>query len=209
MLVEMKTSSPDWYPITAVGLLTGQRWGALSALEWSRVDWDRGVILFDRAHVRGVVDDQKTGADVEVPLVPALREILEAQREELRRREKKRRERRAPGTVVLATAIGLEGRLVFPSKHGTLMQPSSLRAPLRAACEAAKVPVISAHGLRYTFNRAMTRITTTEIAQSITGHVTEAMTLHYSWVGNDEKAAALVQVADALVGAAGGVSGGV
>ena len=204
MLVEMRATSPAWYPITAVGLLTGQRWGALSALEWSQVHWDRGVIVFDRAHVRGVVDDQKTGADVEVPLVPALRAILEAQRQELRHLEKKRRERRAPGTVVLDTAAGLEGRWVFPSRTGALMQPSSLRAPLRAACIAAKVPVISPHGLRYTFNRAMTRITTTEIAQSITGHVTDQMTMHYSWVGNDEKAAALVQVADALVGAAGG-----
>ena len=51
-------------------------------------------------------------------------------------------------------------------------------------------------------------MTTAEITRSITGHVTEEMTRHYSWVGHDEKVTALTHVADALVGAAGGSSGG-
>jgi integrase len=209
MLAKLREESPRWYAIAAVAVLTGQRWGAVSALEWEQVDSINGVIHFHRAHVRGVLDDQKTSADVDVPLVPVLREILDEQRRDLRRREKKRRERREPGTVVLDTAAGLEGRWVFPSKHGTLMQPSSLRAPLRAACEAAGVPVISPHGLRYTFNHASLRVTTAEVTRSIMGHSTPEMTRHYDWIRTDEKAAALSQIASIVRPTpAGGTLGG-
>lgn len=210
VLEKLRELSPQWYTVAAVAVLTGQRWGAVSALEWEQIDEASGVIRFDRAHVRGTVDDQKTGADVEVPLVPALRQLLDQQRHDLRRREKKRRERREPGTVVLDSAAGLEGRLVFPSKHGTLMQPSSLRAPLRAACQAAGVRVISPHGLRYTFNHASSRVTTPEVTRSIMGHSTPEMTSHYDWVRNEEKAAALTRIANIIMSPtpAGGTSGG-
>jgi integrase len=209
MLTKLREESPRWFPIAAVAVLTGQRWGAVSALEWEQIDYTRGVIRFDRAHVRGVLDDQKTSADVEVPLVPVLREILDEQRRDLRMREKRRGERREPGTVVLESATGLEGRWVFPSKHGTLMQPSSLRAPLRAACEAAGVPVISPHGLRYTFNHASLRVTTAEVTRAIMGHSTPEMTRHYDWIRNEEKAAALTQITSLISpSAAGGTSGG-
>ena len=208
-LAKLAELTPQWYAIAFTKAVTGQRWGAVSALEWSQIDERRGVIRFDRAHVRGVVDDQKTGADVEVPLVPELREVLEDQRAELRRREKRRRERRDPGTVVLET--GLEGRLVFPSRCGTLMQPSALRKPLRAACEAAGVPVISPHGLRYSFNHAAKRIASADVARSITGHVTEEMTRHYDWIADGEKRAAVAGIVHLVRpggGTAGGISGG-
>jgi integrase len=210
VLAKLRELTPKWFPIAFTAAVSGQRWGAVSALEWSQIDEARGVIRFDRAHVRGVLDDQKTSADVEVPLVPELREVLEAQRADLRRREKRRRERREPGTVVLETTAGLEGRWVFPSKRGTLMQPSSLRAPLAAACAAAGVRVISPHGLRYSFNHAAKRIASADVARSITGHTTEEMTIHYDHVTVAEKRAAVAGVVAALrpKAAGGGTSGG-
>lgn len=212
VLDKLRELTPQWYPIAFTKAVTGQRWGAVSALEWPQIDdaIKRGSISFDRAHVRGELDDQKTGADVEVPLVPELLDVLEEQRAELRRREKRRRERRNPGTLVLEVK-GLEGRWVFPSTRGTLMQPSSLRAPLAAACRAAGVRVISPHGLRYSFNHAAKRIASADVARSITGHVTEEMTRHYDWIGDGEKRAAVAGVVAALHlarGAGGGTSGG-
>lgn len=202
-LDELRKTAPHWYRIAFVKAVTGQRWGAISALSWAHVDFDAGVIRFEKAHVRGVVDDQKTGADVEVPMVPELREVLEEQRDELRRAEKRRRERRDPGTLVLEVR-GLEGPWVFPSKRQTLMQPSSLRKPLAAACVAAKVPVISPHGLRYSFNHAAKRIASADVARSITGHVTEEMTRHYDWVPEGEKRAAVASVVRLVGGTSGG-----
>lgn len=210
VLDELRKLTPQWHAIAFTAAVSGQRWGAVSALEWTQVDDEEGVIRFDRAHVRGEVDDQKTGADVEVPLVPELREVLEDQRATLRRREVKRRERRNPGTRVLETK-GLEGRWVFPSTRGTLMQPSSLRGPLAAACRAAGVRVISPHGLRYSFNHAAKRVASAEVARSITGHVTEEMTRHYDWIGDREKRLAVSGVAAGLrsvKGTGGGTSGG-
>lgn len=179
LLAALQSGYPQWYTITLTLALTAQRWGAVAALEWSQVDEARGVIVFDRAHVRGVVDDQKTGAIVEAPLVPILRAALvEHRRAQLE-----------------AQAPWLGRGIVFPSTTGTLMQPSSLRKPLAAACRKAGVPVISPHGLRYTFNHLAKRVTTGDVARSITGHVTEEMTMHYDWIGAREKERAVGKVA--------------
>lgn len=208
VLAKTRELTPRWYPIALTLAVTGQRWGAVSALEWSRVDFERGEILFTKAHVRGTLDDQKTGADVVVPLVPELREVLLEHRVELRRREKRRRERANPGTTVLESAAGLEGRWVFPSRTGGLMQPSSFRKPLAAACRAAGVPVISPHGLRYSFNHAAKRVAERDVVRSITGHVTEEMTQHYDWIRADEKRSAVAGVVALITRASGGDSGG-
>ena len=89
---------------------------------------------------------------------------------------------------------------MFPSRTGGLMQPSSLRTPLRRACLAAGVTPISPHGLRYSFNHAAKRVATHEVVRSITGHVTEEMTAHYDWVVDDEKHAAVRRVARLVTG---------
>ncbi|WP_236606433.1 tyrosine-type recombinase/integrase [Sandaracinus amylolyticus] len=179
VLEVLRRDYPQWYAITLTLALTAQRWGAVAALEWSQINDARGAILFDRAHVRGIVDEQKTGAEVEVPIVEILRTALaEHRRAQL--------EEQAPW---------LGRGLVFPSTTGTLMQPSSLRKPLAAACTKAGVPVISPHGLRYTFNHLAKKVTTGDVARSITGHVTEEMTTHYDWIGDREKQRAVAKVA--------------
>ena len=138
VLEQIRMDSPRWYPIALTLALTGARWGEVAALKWSDIDERREVIRFERAHVRGSVDTTKTDAEKEVPLASELRAVVNQHRREL----------------VKQQAPGLEHGWMFLSRTGGLMQPSSLRKPLRRACERAEVRVISPHGLRYSFNHA-------------------------------------------------------
>ena len=117
VLEALQVDSPQWYPIALTLALTGARWGEVAALEWRHVDEGNGLILFEQAHVRGEVDETKTGIVKECPLVPELAEVLKEHRRRL----------------LEAQAPGLEEGWVFPSKTGGLMQPSSLRKPLAKA----------------------------------------------------------------------------
>jgi integrase len=196
VLESLQTDSPQWYPIALTLALTGARWGEVAALEWRHVDEEDGIILFEQAHVRGEVDETKTGIVKECPLVPELAQILKEHRRAL-----------------LAEQVpGLGEGWVFPSRTGGLMQPSSLRKPLARACKAAEVRTISPHGLRYTFNHLAKRVASADVARSITGHVTDEMTRHYDWIGADEKLAAVEGVLSLVrrsgTSAAGGRSGG-
>ena len=196
VLEALQVDSPQWYPIALTLALTGARWGEVAALEWRHIDEEDGLILFEQAHVRGELDDTKTGIVKECPLVPELARVLKEHRRALL-------EEQVPG---------LEAGWVFPSKTGGLMQPSSLRKPLARACKAAKVRTISPHGLRYTFNHLAKRVASADVARSITGHVTDEMTRHYDWIGADEKLAAVEGVLSLVqtsgTPSAGGSSGG-
>lgn len=180
VLAKVEQLHPEWYAITLTLALTGARWGEASALEWKHIDEERQVIVIERAHVRGVVGETKTGIVREVPLAPKLALVLASHRKALG-------ERQLPPEAF---------KLVFPSRTGGLMQPSSLRKPLAHACREAKVRVISPHGLRHSFNHLARLVAANEVVQAMTGHVTDEMTtFHYDWVAPDTKRAAM----DALV----------
>ncbi|MCZ7679843.1 MAG: site-specific integrase [Sandaracinaceae bacterium] len=191
VLTAMRTASPRWYPITLTLALTGARWGEVAALRWDHIDEKRKVIIIEQAHVRGHVDETKTGIVREVPLADELSEVLKEHRRQL----------------VKDQNPGLAAGWVFPGRSGTLMQPASLRKPLAAACTAAEVRVISPHGLRYTFNHLARQVAAGEVVRAMTGHVTEEMTRHYDWVEDHEKRGAHAQLVRLTLGA-GGTSGG-
>lgn len=194
MLIEMKRLYPEWYPITLTLALTGARWGEVSALKWEHIDETRKVIVIAQAHVRGHLDTTKTDSVREVPLAPELATTLKEHRRRLLEDQ----------------ALGIAEGWVFPSRSGSLMQPSSLRDPLAAACKKAEVRVISPHGLRYTFNHLARIVAAGEVVRAMTGHVTTEMTTHYDWVEQKEKERAMAKVVQLALpkGRKSGRSGG-
>jgi integrase len=107
-----------------------------------------------------------------VPLVPELAAVLKEHRARLA----------AEGFRVS------ESDWVFPDKEGGLLPRCSLRHPMERALKLAKITKrVTPHGLRRTFNNLARQVAGDIVTRSITGHVTEAMTEHYSHVAIDEK----------------------
>jgi hypothetical protein len=88
---------------------------------------------------------------------------------------------------------------VFPSGDGCLLPKCVLRRPLERACELAGVGKrLTTHGLWRTFNNLSHQLNGEIVTRSMTGHVTAAMTEHYSHVGADEKLAAVTRIAEVV-----------
>lgn len=175
----LREHDPEWYPMILTSLLTGARFGEISALKWEDVDFERCEIHIRRAQWHGHVDTTKTGSVRTVPLPDILAEAL---------RDHRRRmvERQAPGLA--------EG-WCFPSDVGTLRYSASMRTALRRALRGIGVTRnVTLHGLRRTLNNLARQVSTGEVVRSITGHVSEEMTRHYSWVERHEKKAAVDSV---------------
>ena len=71
-----------------------------------------------------------------------------------------------------------------------------------------RTPRVTTHGLRRTFNNEVRREAGEIVARSITGHVTQAMTEHYSHVDRAEKLAAVSSIARRMSGLDGEFGGG-
>jgi integrase len=160
-----------YYTLALLLASTGLRWGEATALVWSDVNLDTCDVVVSRGHVRGHVDTTKTDCVKRVPLAPEVADSL----------------RRLRAEQLRGQVAGLESGVVFPSRVGTLMRPSSFRKRLATACKAANVRSISPHAFRHTMNNAAKKVASGDIVRSITGHVTSEMTEHYSWVNQDEK----------------------
>jgi hypothetical protein len=87
-----------------------------------------------------------------------------------------------------------------PSRRGTLKQPSSLRnAIVRTAKEVEIKKRITPHMMRYLFNDVLRQAGIDKVTRkSLTGHITDEMTEHYSTVQLDEKRAAMEAAAAQL-----------
>lgn len=151
---------PVYYALILTLASTGGRWGAVSALTWDDLDFDAGTLRIEKAQYDGVVDTTKTGHRRTLAMTEELTAVLRARREETAR----------------AVASGkLRGdALVFPSRAGTHMQPSTIRDPLLAASVRAGLAegvhdergrlvratgrVPSAHWFRYTLNDLSRRV---------------------------------------------------
>lgn len=85
---------------------------------------------------------------------------------------------------------------MFPSLRGTLKTPGSLSKTWEGCLKAIGVKErFTVHGLRRTFNDLTRRAGADGmVTRALTGHVTEAMTAHYSTVGLDEKREAVAGV---------------
>jgi integrase len=190
--------STFWYPAVLLDVVSGLRWGELSALRWDDIDEAAGVIRVRRGNWKGqAIDSTKNGNDDDepklVPLLPAVAEVLRAHRQRM----------------LAVQHPGLANGWIFPTEKGTLHKGSPLRKLLDAACKECKTARrITPHGLRHTANDLLRRVADGEVVRAIIGHSTPQMTHHYSHVDEGEKQLAASRVFDVIAGGKGGIKGG-
>ncbi len=189
---------PQWYALFVTLALTGARWGAVTALRWIDVDFDQNEIVIRRAHWKGKVKELKAGNMRRIPMVPLLADALKEHRRQLL--EEQDQDKLASG-------------LVFPSEKGTyLKNGSGVNKPWHRVLKAAGIKRrVTFQGLRRTFNNLSRQVAGDIVTRSMTGHVTDAMTEHYSFVESEEKMAAVTSISRLLQGGSGakGVGQGV
>jgi integrase len=193
VLAEFRSTEPQDYPLALTLGLTGLRFGEASALRWGDVREDEGLIRVGRSQWKGHVSTTKTGVVRSVPLVPELATVLRALREE----------------QVAAQHPGLREGWVFSDQGGALLRKNYLRIPLARVVKRVGITRrFTVHGFRRTFNNIARQVAGDIVTRSITGHVTPAMTEHYSHVGRAEKLAAAGSVVRLVFGGGSGEGGG-
>ena len=152
-------ADPKWRPMIYLALKTGLRRGELVALQVQDFDMANGKLLVRRNYVRGHLGTPKSGKGREVPLSAKTVEMFAA------RLESKK-----------------AGDLVFPSRRGKLMDNSSTRYPLWAACDRAGIGRrIGWHVLRHTFaSHLAMRGVPMKAVQELLGHHSIVITQRYS-----------------------------
>lgn len=171
-------SKGRWLGLVLFMTTTGLRWGEASALHWQDIDWANGEASIRYSNDRGTLGDVKNNSSVRS--VPVVAEVAATWGE-----------RRKSG-------------LVFPNRAGRLHKGYPLIKVLARVCKATKIARVTAHGLRRTFNNLARTMTSREVLKSITGHVTDTMVGHYSFVAAGERLTASNAVARSF----GVVSGG-
>jgi integrase len=162
----------QWRGLVLFMVTTGLRWGEASALHWQDIDWKLGEASITRGNDRGTLTKTtKTDRDRSVPVLPEVAELW---------------------------GLRKQSGLVFPTRKGKLHRGYPLIKVLATACKTAKVERVTVHGLRRTFNNLARQLTSREVLKSITGHLTDTMVEHYSFVGSDEKTKAARAVAGVL-----------
>lgn len=159
-----------WHGLVLLLATTGLRWGEASALHWR--DIKRGVATIRYTNDRGTLTDPKTeGSTRTVVILPEVLLLIGPRR----------------------------GDLVFTTAKGTIHRGNPLVNVLRRACKKAGLGyMVTAHGLRRTFNNAGRTVLPREVLKSITGHTTDKMMEHYSLVGAAEKSSAAAAVGRVL-----------
>lgn len=191
-----RSTEPADYPFALTLALTGLRFGEASALRWSDVREDESLIRVARGQWKRQVSTTKTGVVRSVPLVPELAGTLRDHRAQLMARQHP----------------GLAQGWVFSEDDGSLLRKNYLRLPLERVVKRVGITRrFTVHGFRRTFNNIARQVAGEIVTRSITGHVTQAMTEHYSHVGREEKLAAagsVVRLVFAAKNRAGGGSSG-
>jgi integrase len=196
----MQRRSYQSYALCLTLALTGLRKGEATALRWEDLDYGTGIIRVTRSQWRGMIGTPKTGKTRTVPMTAELVTVL---------REQQRR--------LAARPLGREG-WVFPGRNGGVIAANALRTALATALKHAGIGRrFTVHGLRRSFNNLSRQVAGEIVTRSITGHVSQEMTEHYSHVGREEKLAAASEVVKLVFGekpaeegrsASWGISGG-
>ena len=191
-----KELTPDHYALFCTGFLTGARWGELSALEWSDLDSEEGILSINKSQYKGQVSGTKTGPIRILPLHPLVLEALKEHRQHMFKN-------RHPGIVI---------DLIFPARvipshasYNGYRMPSSIRKSLDLVCEVAQIKKrLTPHSMRWTFNNLLRQAKIDFISiQAMTGHSSDAMTEHYSNVSVNEKRSKILTVFSSLKSKAG------
>lgn len=158
---------PFWYTFVYLSLITGQRFGSVSALRW--VDVDRDKIRFIESQYRGSRKvGSKTGKILTLPMTPALWGVLEAHRDYLE----------------AIQHPNLDLGLVFPGmadgvQRGHLTS-DKLRMVLTRACKQIGIEKVAPHDLRRTANTWMVDGgVSPSLVRAIVGHSSAQLTDHY------------------------------
>ena len=110
--------------------------------------------------------------------------------------------------LVAGQHAGLKEGWVFAEEEGGVLRKNYLRIPLLRVLEGVGIKGrFTVHGFRRTFNNIARQVAGDIVTRSITGHVTPAMTEHYSHVGRAEKLAAAGSVVRLVLGRRGGQRG--
>jgi integrase len=185
-LAEMERRYPQHFALAATLALTGLRFCHASALRWEDFDADNRILHVRRRQLRGRVGRVSLvkRAPKQYPVPPQLLAILIAHRDAGRPWRPRR------------------SGWMFPNSQGRLRAPSSLQKAWRHCLDFAKVKErFTVHGLRRTFVDLSRRAKVDPVVtQSLTGHVTMKMHMHYSSVALDEKRAAVAAIASLVRG---------
>ena len=184
-LAQVRADFPQHYAMTYCGFATGLRPSSLRPLRRTGVTpdvlWNEGKLLIRRSHTRGDVEmiGTKTGGDDEISVPEELMDVLRWHVETQLR----------PGPQ-------RESELMFPSEVGGYRSPSSLDKPFAAVTRAIELKKrITPRAMRRSFqDLCRTAEVKDVVARSICGHATEAMTVRYSSVSNQEQVKGLARM---------------
>ncbi len=179
-LLAALSEDEHWYPVFLFMATTGTRFGEMAAVRWMDVDFAAARVVIRRGKWKQTVGTTKTGRARSVPLVEPLAKALRSLRD---------------------TRTGAkEHDLVFPTSKGTMLSNGSVRGALLRGLERAGITKrFTLHGFRRTFNNLVRReATSTMVVQALTGHSTDRMTEHYSFIGDAEKRSAMASLAQVI-----------
>lgn len=118
--------------------------GELRGLQWRDIDLDAPAITIartatlDAAHKAVLGPPKSRASQRTIPISPDLAARLAA------------RKRAHKAAALESGTRWTEDRFVFPGKDGAMIYPARLREALLRACETARVPYPTVHGLRHT-----------------------------------------------------------
>jgi hypothetical protein len=168
-LAKMKETYPRHYAMTFLGFAIGARPSTLRPLRrrgpTPDVLWKEGILLLRRSHSMGkeIMDQTKTALDQEIPLPPAVFDVLREHADSLE-------------------GLMAESDYLFPSLIGGLRARSVLDVPFREVAKALGWNLkLTPKAMRRTFNDLARRANIHDlVTRAISGHATERMQRHYS-----------------------------
>jgi integrase len=197
-LEKAKELAPNHYAMMMLGFVTGLRPSSLRTLRRHGLErdvlWDEGVILVRRSNSRGVhiMDQTKTGHDLELCLPPVMMDVLRAHVAAL-----------PPGPM-------RDSEYLFPSITGGMRARTVLLKPFRDIGKALGLGDLTPRAMRRTFNDGARAAQLHDVVtRSISGHQTEQMQRHYSTAQADEQREELAKVYSLMVDGQRGVKRGV
>lgn len=174
---------PRWYALIVLGTVYGLRPSSLRPLRWrgpsSDIKWDEGLLLIRQSHSRGqtIMDSTKTGEDLELPLAPAILDLLRWHVER----------------------YAQEGSdLLFPGRGGRLLSRNTI-AYWFHVCEQeiGNGKHLTPRAMRRSFYNLAARTAAQDaMIRSITGHRTPGMADRYRSQLMDSQGSLMAEVVD-------------
>ena len=170
-----------WVAAMRTAAMSGIRAGELRALLWSDINFERRTIKISKSVKKnGEIGEPKTARShreiaINPTLVMTLREWKLAQ-----------------------SLVEARNNLVFPNRHGEILEPGFLRRKLRQACQIAKVGLFRWHDLRHFYASTLIfnpNFDQTQLAR-LMGHASLAFTykVYAHWFASSDKSIELSEL---------------